>query len=988
MLNKTFSKIKYSNNNEKIQNVKQSKKGKNYKKPNEIIILKKSSSGLNGNISIYHDNKNNTIINLFNKSDLITKNDLFFSFLTSGKNAEKYYKNKEDNNIIKVNMKIWKNNSQGLNSSISSNNINSKLKSKNSVSNNEKKLMNTIKKKSEKDKNYIRNIKYNIASTQCKFLLNEKINFFIKKLKNAIYSKYFKLMKQKYYINNNYIQKTITYKKSKNKSKVKQDSSIKKKINNRDMKDIKYKNSNNCLFLYDKLGISILGTQPSKQKMINNNESSMQKRKKAKINSISNSPKKVSNKKQLNRKNILGQMPNKSTENRHKKSDKLKKNINSKSKKKKNVVKSNPSIKAIKKSQKDKKEDSKYYITEHKSSFISSFNLNNKPEQNYGNYLFKEKEYVKYKNNNSDFILIDILNPGNVLKKGNDNNYGYIKNIFNLWKSSVTKQKIINNLIYRSKLNKFMTKFKNIFIKKLLNVLNICILYKFFYKYKDKYFRWKIVNNIRKMKNNSSKSINKRAQDINKFDIINNININNYIYSDYNKYIKQKNKNPVILSKLINPKTKTDNFISELNEPQKDLNIFEEKNHNIDINSERKQYNNNYNNYFFFNQTDREQNNINSDLFLNYIKDEDKYCKSININIKKLKMKYSSNINDSNKQERSQIMSNNMINKVNQLSMVLNLLQQHKTKNINLLECFHKWFLFSKTNSSQKNNEFFSFSPEKSINQNLINQRYSNNTYSKKIKNVAFSSKKKKKIKQESDEYSPIKEITNFRSNTVKKIAYINYCNSSNWINKRDNKNKFDINSFELIEPNLNNINNNYVYHKKIINISNISGIYNCFLENNNFIDNTKSMNITSSSFYSNKTKDLKISKIIEEKKVSFKNVNRIEEREIKFSSYKRNNSSDKNYKLNELNIKKTKNNSNEDLFVNKLKNNIIKKTDNYIIDYGKNLIRNRNKLLEESKFIKKSVTFEFKKANNFIELNEKENFSFSFSFFEPKYNI
>ena len=334
-------------------------------------------------------------------------------------------------------------------------------------------------------------------------------------------------------------------------------------------------------------------------------------------------------------------------------------------------------------------------------------------------------------------------------------------------------------------------------------MINIFLLYKYFLKNRDKNFKWNIMKNLAQIQNQSGKNINKQIKEINKYDIINNININNYIYSDYNKFIKLNHKNSGFASKLIFSKNRKDNLLEDLNEKIKDSNLFENKNQNIKINNSNKQKYNNFTNYIFFSQTDRSYNDIKSNLFLdNFINDDTINLKSINNKEKKLNTKNISNFNINDEEHiKSQRISNNRINQINQLRMVLNLLEKHKIKNINLYESFQKWNLITKINSRKNNPEiFWSFSNINNINNNKNNtsSKYSNSTYNKKLKNVSYSSKKLDKVKQYSDKDSPFKKIKNFRSNTFGKIPYFNYCNSSNAINYLEINNNTNVNSFEL----------------------------------------------------------------------------------------------------------------------------------------------------------------------------------------------
>ena len=978
-------------------------------------IFNRSSSSYNSKISrLKHDDENNKTINVNNRIKYLTKKEKILSFLNTARKNDKFNedekkKEKENNNVIKVNIKRWKDNSPRLNSGIFNNDTYSKFKDKIGDSINSKSIINTTNKKSSKKRYNLKNIKNKVLFTQNKLLLTEKVNIFIKKLKKIIYRKTIELIKEKYYIKNRKYQKNTCSIKSKTKNKEKQTSTIKKEINNK----VKIKNNmqnnnnknNNPLFLYNTLGLNILGTQPSKKSNINQSSSPKKKRKKNKDFSISNPKTKNINKKLIKKKKDI--KPNKNSVDK-----KFKKYLLTDKKKpkaienKKNIIKSNPNISEFKENENDKKEKIKYHHTENHSEIIKLFYIYNKTKSTRKASeinLLLNNQYSRNENNINDIIYEKIQNNENDsnldinIISSNNNIFESIKISFNLWKSEVISQKILNSFIYKSKLNKFMMKFYNIFIKKLLKIMKICLLYKYFIKYKDKCFRRKIINNLKIIKNKSIKRIDLTSKEINKYDIINNININNYIYSDYNKFIKRKKKNPDFVSKLICSKKIKNNLIEDLNNDIKHLNLFENKQQNININLDASKYNN-YSNYIFCCQTERSYNNIKSNLFLdNNTNDDIINLKSININEKKLNLKNISifNINDNDDNIRSQKISNNLINQINQLRMVLNLIEQHKIKSLNLHESFHKWALVTKLNIRKNTSDlFWSFKKNNANTTNKKNSyvKYSINTYNKKIKNVAFSSKKSDRIKKESENI-PNEEINIFRINTIEKIPYFNYCNSSNTINMIENKNNVNINSFELIENN-NNIKNNYVYHKKIINISNISVINNCFLDNNNIINNNNaSMNLTSTSLYSNKTNSIKKYKFIEEKKLSLKKLNRIEEREINFTFFKKNNNNDNNYiKLNKLNVNQNDSNANKEILFNNKNYSVQEKSNkniinhiftNYNYEVTKEYNRNKKQILNEEYSLKRSKSFDFKKRKNHTKSNIIKKYNSSFSFFK-----
>ena len=849
---------------------------------------------------------------------------------------------------------MWKNNSSRLNNEIFSNNIISKFRDKIFDSNNMKSLLDESIKKSNRKKYNAKNIKYNISSKQNKFFLTQKIDFFIKKVKKLIYRKIFELIKSKYNSKNNLFKKGKNSFKTNNKIKERKTESFKKNIktkikeNFNDIKKTKMKN-NNPLFLYNNLGLNILGTQPSKESIIKKYESSVRKRKINRNNFIINSDKKYITKTKNNKIAVISKN---SKDAKGKKINNFEKNVLAQ----KNInkrfdgkieIKPNPKLDKSNVIQNEHKGRIKYYNTEIFSKIVNTNYSKDKIEQIEKMLLkrnFEKNKNIKVKKSSNDIIFGDDKNSENIQNLENDetitiNNNKFIKNSFFYWKSSVIKQKIVDSLFYKAKFDKIMNKINNIIIGKIKKVINICVLFKYFQKYKDKYFRWKIIKNLKKTKTKKSKTISKK--ETNKFGIINNININNYIYSDYNKFIKQKYKSPVFVSKLIYPKNQKENLFKEIKDFDKEINIFGEKNQNI----------NNYNNYIFLNQTDRSFNKINRNLFLENCSKEDlMFVKSININ-------------GNDKNLKSKFVSNNIINQINQLRMVINLIEKHRRQKMSLLENFHKWALITKLDIRKNSPELYkSFSNNK----RNIYERYSMNRYNKKITNVAFSSKKSDK-KEDSDNYTPVKEIKNFRSITTGKIPYYDYCKSSNMINSKANTNKvnININSFKLIETN-NNINNNYIYHKKKVNISNISGINNCFLENNNIINKNISMNLTNTSYYCNKMFDLNKPKFIEEKKVSLKKLNRIEEREINFALYK---------------IKNLKNT------VETPKKNNPKSKNEILINSSIQLKKNDESDLFENCGLNRTKSFNLINRKNFIEFNDNTKIcDSSFSFLRNKF--
>ena len=403
---------------------------------------------------------------------------------------------------------MWKNNSSRLNNEIFSNNVFSKFRDKIFDSNNMKSLLDASIKKSNRKKYNANNIKYNISSKQNKFFLTQKIDFFIKKVKKLIYRKIFELIKSKYNSKNNLFKKGKNSFKTNNKIKERKTESFKKNIktkikeNFNDIKKTKMKN-NNPLFLYNNLGLNILGTQPSKESIIKKYESSVRKRKINGNNFIPNSDKKYITK---NKNNKIAVISKNSKDTKGKKINNFEKNVLSQKNTNKRFdgkieIKPNPKLDKSNVIQNEHKGRIKYYNTEIFSKIVNTNYSKDKIEQIEKMLLkrnFEKNKNIKVKKNLNDIIFDDDKNSENIQNLENDetitiNNNKFIKNSFFYWKSSVIKQKIVDSLFYKAKFDKIMNKINNIIIGKIKKVINICVLFKYFQKYKDKYFRWKII---------------------------------------------------------------------------------------------------------------------------------------------------------------------------------------------------------------------------------------------------------------------------------------------------------------------------------------------------------------------------------------------------------------------------------------------------------------------------------------------------------------
>ena len=548
-----------------------------------------------------------------------------------------------------------------------------------------------------------------------------------------------------------------------------------------------------------------------------------------------------------------------------------------------------------------------------------------------------------------------------------------LKNIFYYWSDYSIKKKIMQKILNKNKIFELIKKSKNIIFKRLLKTINICIINKYFNKYKNIYYKGKILQHLKYFKHKVIKCINIPINQKNRYDIINNININNYINcSDLNKIMKKRSQSPVIISKLIMSSKGNENN-NNLKEIKNIGNIFDNQNRNIsDIKCNLKNY---YNDDFIqFAQTDRIKENFNLNIpSKKTVNQKIISLNGLNINQKKNKNNINNtNLSSEHNKSEMNIKKNNLINQVNQLRMVFNLLEQHENENNNLYNCFHKWSY--ETNIYLRNNNknlFWSFSGNNNSNIDVNSNKkeynkYSVNTYKEKdVNNTCFG----KKI-FEIGKYTPVRGIKNFRSKTSQKMPnnpkVLDY-NDLDDINKQlnfdifNNKSSSSLMNIKYINKNDMNI----VYHKKKLITPNLQSNYNnCFLEYNNSCmtnyDNFKSMNLTSMNFYKNdfiKSKynlynsNINISnnelntsinsyykdnynignmminpyksytyfqpKIIQEKKIDLKKINRIEEKEINFALYKRNTSYEKSPKINNININNSKNEQNNKIAEN-----------------------------------------------------------------------
>lgn len=1053
----TKTKIKDELNNKKISNI------------NNINVIKKSSSGKNSFISRYDsNNRNNKTIHIDNKRDLLLNNKFFFSTSELGNitdiininskyqktfSENKFYdkiiiRNKsnfnEDKNdsikqLIKVNTKIGKDGS-------SKPNFNSYSKSKDNCNSKKGKMANEKStkihgQKSTKNKN-IKSVKYNISLTQKKFFINEKIQFFAKKMNKIFYNKTFQYLKEKFRDKNNKLKKANAPDKkqqSNDKNKPKLNLSSKKRTskNKNKEKDNIYKqtqkNKNprvvfgNLLLNRPPSQISIIPSKNNISSQINNqlkqknlknkiNQSSILDNIKSKINKSKNKRENKVHNNSINSKdrNIL--LKNKKNNNFSQKNiidKKSKKNI--KIKEKNNLIINNEEMEFIKSlsnnnlKETSSKEDMQHYNTEISSQIINSiYNINNAGRicKVYENCLLDGNKFLENRISeikcNKDKIMeyTSSSSPKNI----NNINFPFIKknvspkcnmkmniniklnnikgekisyfpkydtktyNIISTnlyenipikyalyhWYHLTTKKKIINIFANRNKMKRLVNKSGSIIIKKIMRLFHCLLLKKYFNRYMDVYSKKKILEKIKNNKKNYIKCINIPIRQKSGCDIINNININNYInYSDLNKFMKKRAQSPIVLSKLIMPSKDNNKYSPVINNG----NIFDEQNKDININNmnyaNNLKYNYKYknynNNYVPFAQTDRIHNNLYSPINSSVPKltNKNKFCFNDMYNNDTNELNMTNDMHNNNKYYENNVNKRNvLIDQVNQLRMVFNLLEQHDNKNTSIFECFHKWLYDTKLGQKIKNKcLFWSFTGNNNCYNifdegNQVYQKYSVNTYKGKDYNSGFSVKKNNITSIEIGKYTPVRGIKSFRSKTSQKgsdTQKIFEYNDTREINNKNSNSNMIKNSSSLVNNYSNKSSKNMVYKKKLIN-PNILGNNNCFLEyntntytNNSYLlnfDNYEIMNYKKT-FYKNKNNNFSNIEInnnsinsfyldnynkgnfnvnptgykssvyiphdyIQEKKIEIKKMNKIEEKEINFAQYRRNKSYNK----------------------------------------------------------------------------------------------
>ena len=571
------------------------------------------------------------------------------------------------------------------------------------------------------------------------------------------------------------------------------------------------------------------------------------------------------------------------------------------------------------------------------------------------------KEFSNHKKNIDYNLLISNINiplseANSTLSKvssieNNSNNRRKLKNsknkkirigiYFNFWKEYTNKKIILKKLIHFSKLvvNHF-NHYQNIIllknsIQKLVKINkneNFLVfidklIYKMIVKILTTIYEYKKYNmkEIKIFKKNNCNNILTNLQR-GKGDIINNININNYIhYDDYHLLQKRKARSPDLISKVIEFRTTNNNPYYDNNKQNKNIDNIEEH-ISLPINEEAQ-------NIIKINKEIQKKNTIG---YLNN--------RILQINTQK----------DTN---------GVIIDQINQLKMVFNLLERHnfnnkKKESILLLDCFNKWKFYSlnKTKDFDKKIATPRIS-EKIINlkpfqtSNIINNVFEPNQIDISLKKNFSISKMSPKIinvinVQNFNEnnnynynfkYMPIKDIPIYPLKSRHSYAYTNldnYENINTEINNNSNKifngneiNNNNNNSGSLMLLNENRqIGSKIVYHKKKLTPMHINNNYNFnFNNNSNFnnyyckidknltmndnssclvydqnqsdilfskyntgifsIDKNNSLNMAQTVFRDNSSKNIRTFTSRPEEKFGFKKLNKIEEKEINFEN-------------------------------------------------------------------------------------------------------
>jgi hypothetical protein len=480
---------------------------------------------------------------------------------------------------------------------------------------------------------------------------------------------------------------------------------------------------------------------------------------------------------------------------------------------------------------------------------------NNKNYNNYNNINEKEGNYEM-----KNFLTLNVSKKTNKINKINKdkyyklrkfdtcpiscnnnklnfyNNYN-VKKYLSYWDRIIIKNKILYNFIEFSNQIKLRFLFFKRYIQIIFQSFKLLFIKIYFSKYKDIINRNIILNKLKLYLLNRKNTNTLLNPNNNNFscvtlqngDIINNININNFI-----NYTKDEINNLI-------PKFKDDyNLISS----------------SVKLNS-------NTHSYFKYTLPNLNINRINNVGEINIMKKNFEIKNNLN---KKMEM----------------LPKGILVDQINQLRMVFNLLEQHSGKNDNisiLLNYLKKW---KKICENKLNNKAYNY---KKINIHIKKNRQN---YERNInKNIISSNEIIKKADVEKVKYSK-KAINEAYRNKYVKIKHCKNINKTRYANtfrgsenseilRNDNiKIRYIDNTNKIMPDNISDLSNNkykfnseIVYQKKILNY------------NNNQISNLN-----------NDINYLHKSIISESKLNNYKNNNKIEEREVHFNSLNSNNNS------------------------------------------------------------------------------------------------
>jgi hypothetical protein len=340
-------------------------------------------------------------------------------------------------------------------------------------------------------------------------------------------------------------------------------------------------------------------------------------------------------------------------------------------------------------------------------------------------------------------------------------------------------------------------------------------------------------------------------------DIINNININSYIYYDDTKlFKKRKARSPNLLSRMTECKTSNNNSQLDYFETRLTLsNSISDKLININKKSIKNDFEQITSKIYTKNESEK-----------NYSKN---YCNE-NSGFLSHKM-----LNDFNGEK---LESGVIVDQINQLKMVFNLLEQHnsenkKQKSYTLLDYFKKWKLYSlnykknksvdmKLNTPKISEKIINLKPfqvSKIINNSMsdnpidlsLNKNFGLNKMSPKIINVInVQNFNENNNYNYNFKYMPIKDIPIYPQKQRNTCNYntmdkLNSDSNNENTNSTGVKNNAELNSTSFLMPKENkHINPKIIYHKKKLNQN--------FINNNNFEINNNIYPITNNSDYYN----------------------------------------------------------------------------------------------------------------------------------------